>query len=70
MIQIWKDVMGLDALSPHDNFFELGGHSLLAAQLIARLRAEIGASIPIRWLFESPTPAELAARIEEAAGSS
>ncbi|MFE2280598.1 amino acid adenylation domain-containing protein [Streptomyces sp. NPDC059454] len=45
------------------NFFDLGGDSLLATRLLARLRHETGAEIPITALFETPTPAALAQRV-------
>ena len=47
-----------------DNFFDLGGHSLLGVKLISRLREEYQIDLPVRCLFDSPTIAALATRIE------
>ena len=61
---IWGSMLKLDAVGVHDNFFDLGGHSLLATQVISRMRKAFQLEIPLRALFESPTVAELAGRIE------
>ena len=63
---IWSEVLGAELVGVNDNFFELGGHSLLAAQVLTRLREVFKIDFPLAGLFEAPTIADLAARIEKA----
>lgn len=62
--EIWASVLSLDRVGIHDNFFELGGYSLLAIQIVSRLRQALQVEIPLPSLFELPTVAELANRVE------
>lgn len=66
---IWREVLGLKRVSIHANFFELGGHSLFAARVVSRARDEFDREFPLHDLFDSPTIAGWAEKIE-ANGSS
>ena len=63
LLEIWTEVLGIDAISVFDNFFELGGHSLVGARLVARVRQALGIELPLRALFEAPSIAEFAERV-------
>jgi acyl carrier protein len=62
VIAVWEELLGTPVASS-DNFFELGGHSLMGTQLLSRVRERFGVNLPLRSLFEAPTPAQLAERI-------
>ena len=71
LAQIWVKLLKVDKVGIHDNFFDLGGHSLKATQVMSRVREAFQVDVPLRHLFEAPTVAELALKIDpEASGSS
>lgn len=63
---VWAQVLGRDRAGRDEHFFESGGHSLLATQLFSRLRPLFPIDLALRWLFEAPTLAGFAARIQGA----
>jgi amino acid adenylation domain-containing protein len=65
---LWEEVLRRDRVGVHDNFFAVGGHSLLAMRMIGRVREVFGTDLPVRALFEGPTVAELAERVEALRG--
>jgi acyl transferase domain-containing protein/acyl carrier protein len=66
--QIWQKLLGIERIGTLDDFFEAGGHSLLATQVMSRLHQRFGIDVPLRTLFEAPTLAAFAQRVEEILG--
>ncbi|HEY0796099.1 MAG TPA: amino acid adenylation domain-containing protein [Acidisarcina sp.] len=62
---IIANVLHVERIGRDENFFELGGHSLSAAQVIARARSAFSIEISVRLLFEAPTLAQLAEKIDQ-----
>nr|MBA3455839.1 amino acid adenylation domain-containing protein [Deltaproteobacteria bacterium] len=67
LAQIWSDLLGVPRVGIRDDFFAIGGHSLLAARVVSRISAALGVAVPVRLIFDAPTIAGLARRLESKA---
>ncbi|HEX2204508.1 MAG TPA: condensation domain-containing protein, partial [Longimicrobium sp.] len=63
---IWAEVLRMARVGAADDFFLSGGHSLLAVRMLARVRDAFGVELSPRAVFEAPTVAGLAVRIDAA----
>lgn len=65
--EIWGTILGLEEVGIEDPFTELGGTSVQLVRLHAALQREFDASIELTELFELPTIAAHARRIDQGA---
>jgi amino acid adenylation domain-containing protein len=64
LADIWGEVLGRGPTGRHDDFFELGGDSLIATAAAARASGALGVELDLRLFADHPTPASLAAFID------
>lgn len=69
MCGIFAGVLGVDEVAMGDDFFVLGGHSLLAVSMMGGIREAFGTELPLRSLFDEPTPAGLLAAVHRQTGN-
>jgi thioesterase domain-containing protein/acyl carrier protein len=69
LIDLWKQLLGVESIGIRDDFFELGGNSLLAMRMLYRIEQAFGRSILPATLFKEATIEHLAdAMLQPAAG--
>ncbi|MBN1141664.1 MAG: amino acid adenylation domain-containing protein, partial [Deltaproteobacteria bacterium] len=61
---IFAELLKVDRVGIHDDFFALGGHSLLATRLVNAVNRTFRTELPLRTVFDGPTPAALATELE------
>jgi amino acid adenylation domain-containing protein len=64
LADIWAEVLDAGPVGVNEGFFQMGGDSLLAARLLAQIEKTFGKPLPVNVIFEAPTIALLAARLE------
>ena len=67
LVAIFARAFGVPAVGRGDDFFALGGDSLLAICVLSAVADELGVELPLDALHEAPTPAALAAHVDELA---
>src|SRR5262249_19083995 len=65
--EIFAEVLGVERVGIDEHFWGGGGNGWWAIRCVGRVGANGGIELPIRMMFESPTVAELALRLREAA---
>lgn len=69
LAECWQQLLQVSQVGRHDNFYALGGHSLLAARLLTEIRRHWPQPVQLADLIGSADLAEMARRIELAAGT-
>ena len=64
LAEVWAEILCLEKIGIHDDFFARGGDSLMATRLLIRLSEMMHFEIEFSSIFDAPTVAELAERIE------
>jgi amino acid adenylation domain-containing protein len=65
LVQLWQETLGIQPISVYENFFALGGYSLLATKIVSNVSQKFQIDLPLRSIFDYPTIAGFAQRIEQ-----
>jgi amino acid adenylation domain-containing protein len=69
LLEMFRSVLGIEAVSLDDDFFAIGGHSLAAARLFAKIEERFGAKLPLATMFKAPSIRQLAALVRDRSGA-
>lgn len=61
---IWRELLGMDAVSRQDHFFKLGGNSLTSLRLVARVAEAFGIELSVTAVYQYPTLREMGQVVE------
>ena len=64
LAKIWAELLEVDQIGVDQDVFALGADSLTVTQMLSRLRARFGVDFSFKDIFDAPTVAALAARLE------
>lgn len=65
LVEIWKEILGIDNVGIKDNFIELGGHSMKMARMIYQIQEKMEIHISFKDILENQTIKELAGLIQK-----
>jgi acyl transferase domain-containing protein/thioesterase domain-containing protein/acyl carrier protein len=60
LVEMWRELLGVDDVQLDDDFFELGGHSLMAIRLMTRVKRDLGVRLELSAMFDASTITALA----------
>ncbi|MEI3612721.1 phosphopantetheine-binding protein [Pseudogracilibacillus sp. SO30301A] len=60
VVTIWGEILKIQGIGITNIFFESGGNSLKALELVSKIRERINIQLPLRFIFQKPTIAEMA----------
>ena len=67
LVEIWKQLLGLERVGIHDNFFELGGDSIMCVQVVSRMNSmmknKMMMALSVKQVFQYPTISQLALQV-------
>ncbi|GGX75613.1 condensation domain-containing protein [Streptomyces hiroshimensis] len=66
----FAQILGAEEVGADDNFFRLGGHSLMVVRLVSRIRSTLNTELPVRVVFDQPTPAGIDRWLDRAEAAS
>jgi amino acid adenylation domain-containing protein len=64
ILDVWKEVIGIDQIGVNENFIRIGGNSLSAISITSRLRAMLELDVSITDVFNYPTIAAYSDNVE------
>src|SRR5260370_27241221 len=67
LVELWRNVLGVDRVGITDSYEDLGVDSLLAASIFIEIEEKLAIAIPTAALVDAPTIEQLARKIDELA---
>ncbi len=60
ILDLWKEVLGVDDIEPDEDFFDAGGDSISAIRMLPELERRLGVEASVALIFDHSTAEELA----------